>query len=175
MDDLMRRYFKKWDESVDRDLTQVNKNSRLFHLEGSLWRVGMGEFPGHFASNPKGHRVLWSVTWATSRGATAPEQLGWPVDSLTISELIHESLDRAARRPSDFMISTKLMPMVLDYLTGEQFNPEYWHTQLMGIVQQIRQHPDEYSAPWDRTRGDVLMNPNWRPGFPERVYQNVGA
>jgi hypothetical protein len=128
---------------------------------GSGWQPDDGEVGGVFNRHPEGYRCLWSSRWMTQIGLLEPGK--WmPLDQMTQSQLVYESLDVVYRMAGDY-IAGKLMPLLLAYQSGTKDTA--WIANMRHYLAQLRGSDPEYCCPWWEMDPKKVIWRHEHPGF----------
>ena len=165
---------REYDKSVSTD--GQNQLIKTAMLVGSQWEKHHGPSEGIFTDRPRGHRCLWSCVWSTSKGSISPNT--WmPLETLLSQQIIYEALDVIARTPLDFRVATKLTPLLMGYLFGDELLPAgAWLERIKTELHFLRDGYPQFSCSWDPIDQERLIHVIARPGwntvsdFPRRVF-----
>ena len=179
MDKRAAAYFKKRDANLPWRGEIYDTLLLISH-----WSEGDGDCPGVWRDRAPGHRCLTSVQWSTSSWGLLSGNRLVSVEALSVPQLVAEAVDVVYRKEHS---ARDLAPFVLDYLSDEIKNPEFWLTGLMAALQTSRGLYPEYvflhdlaplSADGQRQgMSGRLMNLRIRPSWGDRatVLQELGG
>jgi hypothetical protein len=154
----------EYDAARIAEITDGVARARLSVLDGCNWQPSDGHIPGYFEARQAGNRCVWSCRWAMKDALYSPDQLGWPLNCMTIAELIAEAEDITSR-PRVYQ------PEIIELLSQPftQTAPDFWGERMVSALSRARDGFPDYCCPWSLpvvgdNGGYRLMRLVLRPG-----------